>query len=150
MWARYMIAVTAGEQNADFAAPPGITFTEFDKTTGGLATPYCPRNVVANGAFKSGTEPSMPCPQHSAPMTTTFVPMYDEFGNLILTDTATMTDTTGLPPAAPPDSTLTGGVFQPQPPPPLPPPTTTTHEPLPPPEEPPPQSTDTATTTRGG
>jgi len=140
MWARYMIAVTAGEPNADFAAPPGITFTEFDKTTGGFPTPYCPRNVIANGAFKSGTEPSAPCPQHTAPLIPTIVPMYDELGNLIVTDTATMTDTTGLPP----DATLTGGVFQPTPP----PPTTTTQEPLPPPEEPP-ASTDTATTTQG-
>jgi penicillin-binding protein 1B len=143
MWARYMVAVTAGEPDADFAAPSGITMAEFDKTTGGLATAFCPRNVIVRGAFKSGTEPTVPCQAHSLPITPTLVPMYDELGNLIVTDTATMTDTTGIPPSMPPDSTLTGGVFQP---------TTTTQEPLPPPrpeEEPPPPTTDTSTTTGG-
>jgi membrane carboxypeptidase/penicillin-binding protein len=148
MWARYMIAVTAGEGNPDFVPPPGITFTEFDKTTGGLATAFCPRNVIVSGAFKSGTEPSVPCQPHSAPQSSTVVPMYDEFGNLIITDAATMTDTMGSIPPLPPDSTLTGGVFQPQPSPiPVPPPPTTTTE-EPPPEEPPP-ATDTSTTTSG-
>ena len=172
MWARYMIAATAGEPSADFVAPAGITVTEFDKTTGGLATAFCPRNVIVRGAFKSGTEPSVPCQPHSAPMTPAVVPMYDEFGNLIITDTATTaTDTMGIPPPMPPDSTLTGGVFQPTPPPPLPPPTmpptttrtpppppttrTTTTDPPPPPrqeeeeEPPPPPTTDTSTTTGG-
>ncbi len=153
MWARYMVAVTAGEANADFVAPPGITITEFDKTSGGIATAFCPRNVITRGAFKSGTEPSVPCPLHSAQMQPpAVVPMYDEFGNLIVTDTAA-TDTTGT--YTPPDSTLTGGIFQPQPTPPVqppqqPPPTTTTQEPPPPEEEEePPTSTDTATTTGG-
>lgn len=157
MWARYMIAVTAGEQNVDFAPPGGVVVAEFDKTTGGMATPYCPRNVIARSAFKTGTEPRQPCQLHSGTviMPGTVVPMYDEFGNLIVTDTATATDTTGTQPL-PPDATLTGGVFQPQPqppptttqpplPPPQPPPTTTTEEP---PEEPPP-ATDTSTTTQG-
>ncbi len=153
MWTRFLIAVTAGEANADFVAPPGITITAFDKITGGLATAFCPRNVITRGAFKSGTEPSIPCPVHSQQMQPTVVPMYDEFGNLIITDTATMTDTMGTTYTPPPDSTLTGGVFQPVQPPPTipPPPTTTTQEPPPqqePPEEPP-TSTDTATTTQG-
>lgn len=155
MWARYMVAVTAGEPNADFAPAPGVVMVEFDKTTGGLATPFCPRNVIVRGAFKSGTEPTVPCQPHSGQPTSTVAPMYDEYGNLIVTDTATMTDTTNVPPPLPPDSTLTGGVFQPQQPPPVtqPPVTTTTQEPPPPqqeePEEEPepPTSTDTATTT---
>lgn len=148
----------------DFVAPNGVTMTEFDRTTGGLVTPYCPRNVISRGAFKSGTEPTQPCQPHSAAaaMPSTVVPMYDEFGNLIITDTAsTMTDTGGIAPPLPPDATLTGGVFQPeaqvppaQQPPPVrlppvrqpPPPTTTAEDP---PEEPPP-ATDTSTTTQGG
>ena len=157
MWARYMIAVTAGEPNVDFAAPIGISVVEFDKTTGGLATPYCPKNVISRGSFKQGTEPSTPCQPHSMQtMPSTVVPMYDEYGNLIVTDTATMTDTSGMAPL-PPDATLTGGVFptatQPavQPPPPPqqqpPPPTTTTEEP---PESEEPTQTDTSTTTQGG
>ena len=153
MWARYMVAVTAGEPNVDFAPPTGINIVEFDKASGGLATQFCPPNAISRGAFKSGTEPSAPCKLHSVQQpASTVVPMYDEFGNLIVTDTATMTDTAGAPPSLPPDATLTGGVFQPQPqqPPPTttqpPPPTTTTEEP--PPEDEPTQ-TDTSTTTQG-
>ncbi|HVE70988.1 MAG TPA: PBP1A family penicillin-binding protein [Thermoanaerobaculia bacterium] len=148
MWARYMIAVTAGETNVDFAAPPGISMVEFDKQSGGLATASCPRNLIVRGAFKGGTEPSVPCQLHTVQMPATVVPMYDQFGNLIVTDTAPMTDT-GLPPAPPPEATLTGGVFQPQQPPPQqpPPPTTTQEPPEPEPEEP--TQTDTSTTTQG-
>jgi membrane peptidoglycan carboxypeptidase len=160
MWTRYMLAVTAGEPNMDFAAPAGISIVEFDKTSGGLATPYCPRNMISRGAFKSGTEPTQPCQPHtSVAPPSSVVPMYDEFGNLIVTGTATMTDTSGYT-QTPPDSTLTGGVFQPQTQPPVtqppvqPPPTTTTEQPPPtttteepPPEDEPPPATDTSTTT---
>ena len=145
MWTRYMIAATAGERSVDFAVPGGITFMEIDKISGGLATGYCPANVVVRQAFKSGTEPSSTCALHMIPMTPIVVPMYDEFGNLILTDTTgtTMTDTTST--YVRPDATLTGGVFRtdtapPPPVPPLPPTTTTT-------SEPPPAQTDTSTTT---
>jgi penicillin-binding protein 1B len=160
MWARYMIAVTAGESNVDFPAPGGVSIVEFDKGSGGLATPFCPPNAIYRGAFKSGTEPSHPCQVHSVqqPPPSTVVPMYDQYGNLIITDTAsaTMTDTSAVPPpSTPPDATLTGGVFQPQPQPqPQPPPPTTTQPPPPtttteePPEDPPTQ-TDTSTTTQG-
>ncbi|HUR79372.1 MAG TPA: PBP1A family penicillin-binding protein [Thermoanaerobaculia bacterium] len=155
MWTRYMISVTAGEPNLDFAAPAGISIVEFDKQSGGLVTPYCPRTSITRGAFKSGTEPTIPCQLHSVSAPAMGVPMYDEFGNLIVTDTAGMTDTSMIPPplppattpSTPPEATLTGGVFQPQPtttqPP--PPPTTTTEEP---PEDEPTQ-TDTSTTTQG-
>lgn len=169
MWARYMIAVTAGEPNVDFAAPGGVSIVDFDKGSGGLATPACPANAVSRGAFKSGTEPTAPCPLHSGPqqMPSTVVPMYDEYGNLIITDTATMPDPSSVPPPLPPDATLTGGVFQPQqppaqqppppqqPPPQQPPPTTTQQPPPPtttteePPEDEPPTQTDTSTTTQG-
>lgn len=149
MWARYMNAVTTGEPNVDFSAPAGITFAEFDKSTGGLATASCPKNFITSGAFKSGTEPSQPCVPHTTAAPSAVVPMYDEFGNLIVTDTATMTDTSGYVP--PPDSTLTGGVFQPSPPvtqPPVTqPPVTATEEAPPPTEDSPP--TDTSTTTGG-
>ncbi|HWW60165.1 MAG TPA: PBP1A family penicillin-binding protein, partial [Thermoanaerobaculia bacterium] len=101
MWARYMIAVTAGQQNADFAPPPGVTFTSVDKTSGGLATQYCPPNLIVNEAFKSGTEPTHPCPTHMQQVPA--VPMFDEFGNPI-----TATDTTGtLPPPPVTDTTPT-------------------------------------------
>jgi penicillin-binding protein 1B len=143
MWARYMIAVTAGEKSTEFAVPAGITFTEIDETSGGLVTPYCPRNVIVQSAFKAGTEPTHSCPTHAAPLPV--VPMFDEFGNPIVTTTdGTMTDTGGF--EMPPDTTLTGGIFRdptataPPPPPPV---TTTEPEPEPPP------ATDTSTTTGG-
>ncbi len=42
--------------------PPGITMATIDPTTGGLATPACPR--VASLPFLSGTEPTQTCPLH--------------------------------------------------------------------------------------
>jgi penicillin-binding protein 1B len=161
MWARYMNAVTAGHKNVGFAIPAGIVFTEIDRTSGGLVSPYCPRNAIVREAFKSGTEPGRPCPVHMAPAPPVPVPMYDQYGNLIITTTDPAaavpppTDTTATAP--PPDSTLTGGVFRPptstQPPPPPPPatdtttttPTTTTTT-----EEPPPPPTNTDTTGTNG
>jgi membrane peptidoglycan carboxypeptidase len=137
MWSRYMIAVTAGQPNLDFAPPAGITMTEVDKTSGGLATPNCPRNLITRLAFKSGTEPTHPCPTHTSAPVSPIVPMYDELGNLIITDTAATTDTSGTDTR--PDATLTAS-----------PPTTTREEPPPPAnEEPPPTQTDTSTTTGG-
>ena len=65
IWARFMIAYTAGQQDSDFAAPPGIVFAQIDETSGGLAVPECPPNVVVNDAFKAGTQPTSPCPLHS-------------------------------------------------------------------------------------
>jgi hypothetical protein len=129
--------------------PPGIVFTEVDETSGGLITPYCPRNVIVQSAFKAGTEPTHLCPTHAMP--TPVVPMFDEFGNPIVTTTdvtstgLTATDTGGID--VPPDTTLTGGIFRDPtataPPPPPPPVTTTEPEPEPPP------TTDTSTTTGG-
>jgi hypothetical protein len=152
MWARYMIATTAGEPSTGFAPPAGISFTEVDKTSGGLATPYCPRNTIVREAFKSGTEPSHTCPTHTMVAPAPAI-MFDEYGNPILTNTAPTTDTTGT--FVPPDSTLTGGVFRD--PTATAPPTTTA--PVPPPpveeeeeqeeEEVPPPATDTSTTTGG-
>jgi penicillin-binding protein 1B len=150
IWARYMLAATPGEPNVDFATPPGIAFAAFDETSGGLAVPQCPKNVIVTDAFKDGTQPANLCPIHSpqlAPLT------LDQFGIPIMLDTAQPTTTEGaVPPATtqpPPDSTLTGGVFRtetsappPQPPPPItttpnpstntsPPPTSTTTSPPP-------------------
>jgi membrane carboxypeptidase/penicillin-binding protein len=112
MWTRYMLAVASNAQNLDFAAPEGIVLADVDAITGGVATEYCPRNQVVRMAFKSGTEPAAPCAEHQA--SSTVVPMYDELGNPILTNTAAppMTDTATAPPPVAPDSTLTGGIFK--------------------------------------
>ncbi len=100
MWTRFMQAATSNEPVLDFGVPPGITFAEVDETSGGLATPFCPSNVVVRDAFKSGTEPPNPCPLHTpqAPMISGF----DQFGNPIVIDTTVM-------PSPPP---LGGGVFR--------------------------------------
>jgi penicillin-binding protein 1B len=150
MWTRYMIAATAGQPNTDFAAAPGIVMADIDVMSGGLATAYCPRNLIETSAFKSGTEPSQPCPTHMTLTPMVPVPMYDEFGNLITstdtTGTMTMTDTTSyVPPPLPPptniEPTLTGGVFRTDTGTTNPPPPTTTSEP-----EPPVEQTDTSST----
>jgi penicillin-binding protein 1B len=145
IWTRYMLQETAGQQNADWAPPAGIVMASVDETSGGLAVPQCPPNVIINEAFKDGTQPTQPCPLHSpaAPP-----PMQlDQFGNPIQLDTtgsaAVPSETTGttLPepapeaPAPPPpstDTTLTGGVFK-----------TDTRER----RVPPPTNTDTTSTT---
>lgn len=153
MWTRYMLAVTGNEPNSGFPVPAGIAFAQIDRTSGGLATPNCPANVVFREAFKQGTEPTGPCTAHTVVAPPPVVPMFDEFGNPIVTNTAPTTDTGGF--TTPPDSTLTGGVFREQTattPPVTPPPTNTGAEeeeqpPPPPPTAPPP--TDTSTTTGG-
>jgi penicillin-binding protein 1B len=138
MWARYMVAATAGEPDADFPVPTGISFVAVDATSGGLATELCPRQVIVNEAFKSGSEPANLCPLHApAPPP---MPMTDMFGDPIALDTSF-----GMPP---PDSQLGGGdIFRSDtavtPPAPLPTPATTQTQP---PTAPPP-STNTSTPT---
>lgn len=125
MWARYMVAVTAGQPDVDFAAPAGIIVGDIDRTSGGIASPYCPPNLIERMAFKTGTEPTQVCALHTAPLPPPIpIPMLDEFGNPIVTDTMGMTDTSGL--AVPPEATLTGGVMRTETAPPPPPPTDTT------------------------
>jgi membrane peptidoglycan carboxypeptidase len=141
LWTRYMQATTGGQPNVDFPQPGGISMVQVDETSGGLATPTCPPNVIVTDAFKSGTEPSIPCPLHT-PQPPPF-PALDQFGYPIAIDTAGLfppTDTGGFVVPPPTDTTLTGGIFRTDTAPP-PPPTTTTSEP------PPPTMTNTTTTT---
>ena len=138
IWARYMLATVPGQPNVDFGTPPGISFAAIDETSGGLASPNCPANLVVTTAFKDGTQPTNLCPIHAPQMA---APTVDTFGFPINLDTAAPMSTEGAattattePPITPPDSTLTGGIFKsdttsttppPQPPPPTPPITTT-------------------------
>jgi penicillin-binding protein 1B len=114
IWTRFMIGATGGQPNVDFGAPAGIVFAEVDETSGGLATPMCPRNSIVNEAFKEGTQPSNPCPVHSpqAPQ----LPPLDMFGNPIALDTSGLPPVTGetsiLPPPEPSQNTLSGGIFR--------------------------------------
>ena len=121
IWARYMVAATHAQPNADFAAPPGITMAEIDETSGGLSTPFCPENFVVTTAFKSELQPTQPCPLHlpQAPPP----PAVDQFGNPIQLDTSGVTMTAT---SIPPEQTLTGGVFRTDT---APPPMTTTTPP---------------------
>jgi len=126
IWARYMLATVPGQPNVDFPTPPGVVFAEYDETSGGLASPQCPRNVIVTGAFKDGTQPTMLCPIHAPQMAPLTV---DQFGIPINLDTMQPTTTEGMPVTGsevPPESTLTGGVFRTDtaaPPPPVPQPT---------------------------
>jgi penicillin-binding protein 1B len=63
IWTSFMRRALAGHRNAPFEPPPGLTFVEIDRETGGLATPACPR--VFREAFIAGTEPSQPCLEHA-------------------------------------------------------------------------------------
>src|SRR5207302_2206041 len=60
IWTRFMQAVMAGEPNVDFAPPEGVVMAQIDETSGGLAVPNCPPNVVVTEAFKAGTQPGNP------------------------------------------------------------------------------------------
>ena len=64
IWTSLMKAITSEDTDQEFRVPAGIVFTQIDRTTGGLATPYCPENVVMTQAFKAGTQPGLPCPKH--------------------------------------------------------------------------------------
>jgi penicillin-binding protein 1B len=62
-WVKFMSDSVRQPQLGFGPAPPGITMATIDPTTGGLATPSCPR--VATLPFLSGTEPTRPCRAHA-------------------------------------------------------------------------------------
>lgn len=101
IWTRFMLQATDGDPNVDFAVPAGIAFEDIDESSGGVATQYCPTNLVVQEAFKDGTQPTNPCPLHTpqAPPP----PAVDQFGNPISLDT---TGTTSTETAPPPTSTM--------------------------------------------
>ncbi len=47
-----------------WSRPAGVTFQEIDRTTGYLATPFCPTDSRLIESFLPGTEPTEPCPVH--------------------------------------------------------------------------------------
>ena len=49
----------------DWPRPDGITTRDIDRTTGQLANPYCPVDVVVTEYFIAGTEPVQECTEHS-------------------------------------------------------------------------------------
>jgi penicillin-binding protein 1B len=61
-WVHFMRDSVRQPQLGFGPPPPGITMVTIDPTTGGLATPSCPR--VATLPFLSGTEPTRTCRLH--------------------------------------------------------------------------------------
>ncbi|HSP33120.1 MAG TPA: PBP1A family penicillin-binding protein [Thermoanaerobaculia bacterium] len=131
VWTKYMQTATDGQPVTDFGVPAGITTAQIDESSGGLATPNCPANLVVTEAFKSGSEPTNPCPLHSPQAAP--IAMVDQFGNPISLDTAVQTSTEAATASAPPVTATTT----------LPAPQTSAAPPPPPPRERPPR-TDTA------
>ena len=84
---------------ADWARPSGIVDRQVDMTTGLLATPYCPPDVVYTEHYIPGTEPVRTCDVHTGFSTDT-----SGFGRSP-NDTATR----GFPPAGPPAPPTSGG-----------------------------------------
>ncbi|HUJ15930.1 MAG TPA: transglycosylase domain-containing protein, partial [Thermoanaerobaculia bacterium] len=149
IWTRFMDFETAGQPNVDFPVPQGIAIASIDETSGGLATPMCPRNVVVEEAFKDGTQPTTPCPLHS-PQPPPLPPM-DQFGAPVALDTtgAISTDTTAtsaapVPIESAPPPPLTPTTTAPPPAATAPPPATETRERSRPPTAPPPSTNTSA------
>jgi penicillin-binding protein 1B len=61
-WVQFMRESVRQPQLGFGPPPPGITMATIDPTTGGLATPSCPR--VATLPFLAGTEPTQTCRLH--------------------------------------------------------------------------------------
>jgi penicillin-binding protein 1B len=66
IWTAFTRRALAARPNTAFQVPPGISFVEIDKDTGGRATAACPRTMTE--AFLPGTEPQM-CAEHGDPVT---------------------------------------------------------------------------------
>jgi penicillin-binding protein 1B len=61
-WVTFMIDAVRQPELGFGEPPPGITMLTIDPSSGGIATPACPRQVSL--PFLSGTEPSHICPLH--------------------------------------------------------------------------------------
>lgn len=58
-WAHFM--ADAAPRGVDFPIPPGITFATIDPTSGGLATPACPRSVRMPFLYDTAPTAYAPC-----------------------------------------------------------------------------------------
>ena len=62
IWTEFMKRALTGRGSVEFDVPSGISFVDIDLTSGGLATPACPK--IARSAFLIGTEPKEICDLH--------------------------------------------------------------------------------------
>ena len=60
IWTEFMTRALEGREPSSFPVPENVIFMEIDKTTGLLATPWCPSNTMLE-AFIPGTEPRERC-----------------------------------------------------------------------------------------
>jgi penicillin-binding protein 1A len=65
IWTEFMKVAHDTLPERTFPMPEGISTTKICKTTGLVATEYCPRDQVYYEVFISGTEPTGPCEIHS-------------------------------------------------------------------------------------
>ncbi len=61
-WVNFMIDAERQPQLGFGDPPPGITMVTIDPSSGGIATPACPRQAAL--PFLTGTEPTRTCPLH--------------------------------------------------------------------------------------
>jgi membrane carboxypeptidase/penicillin-binding protein len=69
VWGRFMREAYYGKnaklpKPADWDWPSSIRFHRIDRSTGQLATEYCPLDLVYDEVFAAGTEPSVSCQTH--------------------------------------------------------------------------------------
>ncbi len=69
VWGRFMRSAYYGEgeklvKPGDWQWPSGVTFRRIDRTSGQLATEFCPLEAVYDEVFAAGTEPQLPCEKH--------------------------------------------------------------------------------------
>ena len=62
IWANYMEAAHAGEEDLEFQIPAGVVAVDIDPETGKRATPYC--ETTRKMYFEKGTVPTETCTDH--------------------------------------------------------------------------------------
>ena len=70
VWGKFMRSVYYGEgrrlaKPEPWQFPSGVTMRRIDRTTGKLATEFCPTEVIVEEVYVAGTEPTDGCDKHS-------------------------------------------------------------------------------------
>jgi penicillin-binding protein 1A len=64
VWGRIAAAIPAPRETPGWRAPTGVVEVAVDRSTGHVASDYCPGDVVESEIFLAGTEPTVQCPVH--------------------------------------------------------------------------------------